>query len=461
MIVRAVMEPHPPVAVKEIGRGEEKKIEKTLASYHEASKFIAACHPDTVIITSPHATMYSDYFMISSGKRAYGDFANYHAPQVSFDIPYDEELTCELNAYLKRINFPGGTEYDRDRMLDQGTMVPLYFLLQEMPHVRIVRIGISGLPLTKHYELGMHIAAVAEKLGRRIAWIASGDLAHCEKEDGPYGYHPEGPQYDQRIMKDMGKAEFMNLLAYDPAFLEKAMECGHRSFCILAGALDRTAVTSKVLSHEATLGVGYGFVEYTANGKDDSRNFLDQFREKEEQKIEAQKKKEDPYVQLARRSLETYIREHHRIHVPEDLPAEMLQQKAGVFVSIHENGELRGCIGTICPTQMNIAAEIIANAISASTRDPRFTPIEEKELPYLHISADVLGEIENISSPKELDVRRYGVICSKGDRRGLLLPNLEGVDTVEEQIRIACHKGDIDPEEEGIQMQRFEVVRHV
>lgn len=139
----------------------------------------------------------------------------------------------------------------------------------------------------------------------------------------------------------------------------------------------------------------------------------------------------------------------------------MLQQKAGVFVSIHENGELRGCIGTICPTQMNIAAEIIANAISASTRDPRFTPIEEKELPYLHISADVLGEIENISSPKELDVRRYGVICSKGDRRGLLLPNLEGVDTVEEQIRIACHKGDIDPEEEGIQMQRFEVVRHV
>ncbi len=137
----------------------------------------------------------------------------------------------------------------------------------------------------------------------------------------------------------------------------------------------------------------------------------------------------------------------------------MYERQAGAFVSIKENGKLRGCIGTIQAVQDSIAEEIINNAISASSRDPRFLPIEFWELDKLTITVDVLGETERIDSPDKLDVQRYGVIVTKGYKRGLLLPNLEGVDTVEEQIAIAKNKAGI-AEKENVELERFEVVRH-
>lgn len=169
--------------------------------------------------------------------------------------------------------------------------------------------------------------------------------------------------------------------------------------------------------------------------------------------------REDDYVQLARRTIETYVRTGQKIKVPEGLPREMYEQRAGAFVSIKEQGLLRGCIGTIQAVYPSVAAEIIENAISASTRDPRFYPIEPEELDKLTISVDVLGDTEEIASPAELDVKRYGVIVTRGGRRGLLLPNLEGVDTVEEQIAIAKQKAGIAAHEE-VKLERFEVVRH-
>ena len=146
--------------------------------------------------------------------------------------------------------------------------------------------------------------------------------------------------------------------------------------------------------------------------------------------------------------------------MPQDLPAELTSKRAGAFVSIHEHGRLRGCIGTIAPVQDCLAQEIIDNAVSASTRDPRFDPIRADELAWLEISVDVLGDPEPISSPKELDVKRYGVIVTKGRKRGLLLPDLDGVDTVEQQISIAKSKAGIAEWDSNVQLQRFEVVRH-
>jgi len=167
---------------------------------------------------------------------------------------------------------------------------------------------------------------------------------------------------------------------------------------------------------------------------------------------------EHPLVQLARRTIEKFVRDGEVISPPSDLTPEM-KQRAGVFVSLHKKGALRGCIGTIEPAQPNVAQEIIHNAINAATRDPRFPPVRPDEFADLEISTDVLSEPEMISSLDELDPVRYGVIVEKGYRRGLLLPNLEGVDTVEEQIDIALRKAWINKDEE-YEIQRFEVVRY-
>ncbi len=224
---------------------------------------------------------------------------------------------------------------------------------------------------------------------------------------------------------------------------------------IMAGALDATAVEATVLSHEDVTGVGYGICTFYPQGPDEQRHFLDRYLQKWSHEMS-----QDAYVNLARKSLESYILRGETISVPSDLPAEMLETRAGAFVSIHKFGKLRGCIGTILPTEKNVAKEIIENAISASTRDPRFDPVEADELKWLEINVDVLSEPEDIASAAELDVKKYGVIVTNGMRRGLLLPDLDGVDTVEEQINIAKQKAGIYPDE-PVSLQRFEVIRHV
>ena len=144
----------------------------------------------------------------------------------------------------------------------------------------------------------------------------------------------------------------------------------------------------------------------------------------------------------------------------EPLSAAMRETRAGVFVSIHKNGALRGCIGTISPVCENVAEEIIRNAVSAGAHDPRFPAVREAELPYLSYSVDVLGEAEPVKDTGELDAKRYGVIVTKGRKRGLLLPDLNGVDTVEDQLRIARQKAGIREDDADVEVERFLVTRH-
>lgn len=170
----------------------------------------------------------------------------------------------------------------------------------------------------------------------------------------------------------------------------------------------------------------------------------------------------DEYVKLAVNTIHSYIKDR-RIYQPGpgELPAEMLIRRAGAFVSIHKGDALRGCIGTLGPVRDNVAEEIISNAISASTRDPRFPAITEDELPDLTINVDVLTEPEPIASKEELDVKRYGIIVRKGRRTGVLLPDLEGVDTVDYQVNAAKMKAGIRTDDEDVELYRFEVVRHI
>ncbi len=165
-----------------------------------------------------------------------------------------------------------------------------------------------------------------------------------------------------------------------------------------------------------------------------------------------------PLVKLAKDTIETFTLNGKTVELPQPLPAEMAET-AGTFVSIKKKGELRGCIGTFQPTTENLAAEVIQNAISASTRDPRFPPVTSDELDDLEYSVDVLSAPEKVKSKKELDPKKFGVIVISGTKKGLLLPDLEGVDTVDDQISIASAKAGIYMGDE-IELYSFEVRRH-
>ena len=458
-VIGAFIVPHPPIILPEVGRGEEKKIRKTADSYREIARRIKVLAPDTIVLTSPHSVMYVDYFHISPGDGASGDMRQFRAPQVTVTAQYDTEFVGALAGKAEANGIAAGTQGERSTALDHGTMLPLLFINQEYTEYKLVRIGLSGLPTADHYRLGMTIAETAEALGRRIVLIASGDLSHKTREDGPYGYAEEGVRFDREITEAMAAGDFMKFLAFSPEFTEKAAECGLRSCVIMAGALDGMDVEAELLSYEGTLGVGYGVASFLPKGSDPNRRYLDKYLELEKARLNKIKDSEDAYVRLARYSVEHYITKGRQARLPDGLPPELLSKRAGVFVSLKKHGELRGCIGTISPVTGSVAGEILRNAVSACSEDPRFDRVRPDELPDLIYDVDVLSPPEPIMSEEQLDVKRYGVIVSSGRRRGLLLPDLAGVDTVQRQIAIARQKAGIKPDE-PVSLERFEVVRH-
>lgn len=457
----AIIVPHPPIILPEIGKGEERRIDATSEAYMKAAGFIRDLNPQTIVITSPHTVLYADYFHVSPGQAAGGDFSRFGVPGVTVKTEYDTAFIEELSALAAEESFPAGTLGERDPSLtsDHGTMVPLYFLAKAgVTDAKIVRIGLSGLNPEMHYKLGLLIKRTAEKLGTRTVILASGDMSHKLKEDGPYGFAKEGPILDAKLQEIFRDADFLSLMELSPDLRDAAAECGVGSFQIMAGALDGTELDAELLSYEGPFGVGYGVATFRVVGHNNSNDVLNEYLEATRIAAEERRAAEDSFVRLARASLESYIRNHRLLKRPAVLDPALTNDRAGTFVSLKKNGRLRGCIGTIEPTQPDIADEIIRNAVSAGTADPRFPAVTEDELDELVYSVDVLGKAEP-AGMEDLDAEKYGVIVTSGRRRGLLLPNLEGVDTPEQQISIALQKAGIAPNE-SFDIERFEVVRH-
>lgn len=458
-VLAAFIVPHPPIILPEVGKGEETRIQSTINSYKQVAQEIKGLDPDLIVITSPHANLHADWFEVSRGANALGNLKRFGVQTVETSVNYDHSFVDELIKQASLSKFPARTSKNIREELDHGTLIPLAFIQAEIPNVKIVRIGLSSLPFTDHYRLGQLIARTSDVLQKKIVVVASGDLSHKLTFEGPYGYVKEGPIFDKKVTDSMKNGDFIQFLKLDPEFCEKAAECGLRSFIIMAGTLDRKAVSSALLSYEGPFGVGYAVASFYVVSNDDQRDFLNQYSAQHKIERDLQKANEDIYVQLARYSVETYVRTGIQAQLPSDLPFELLHNRAGVFVSLHKFDELRGCVGTIVPTKRSIADEINSNGILACSEDHRFPPVHLDELDDIDYSVDVLGKSEPIKSKKELDVHRYGVIVSDGYRRGLLLPDLEGVDTVEQQVSIALRKAGLNYDE-PYELERFEVVRH-
>ncbi|WP_407313431.1 AmmeMemoRadiSam system protein A [Desulfosporosinus sp. SB140] len=416
-LVYTVFVPHPPIVVPEIGGQEVQKCQVTLEAYREIARRLVQANIETIILVSPHAPLTKEGITLFTEEKLTGNFAQFGVRSLTFAWINDLAITTQFQKYLDRV-------VPIRESIDHGSLVPLYFLQEAGWKGKIVLVG---MPLEHPEEYGAQIGQILEKMPIRTALVASGDLSHRLKEDGPYGYDPAGLKFDQAVYKNLQRD--VRKLSHLPIDLvENAAECGYRSLRLALAAKEGAP---EVLSYEGPFGVGY---------------------------LVADLYHSSPLPLWARQCLQAHL-QHKKLGPGDFSKTSEFFERRGCFVTLKQHGELRGCIGTTEPWQTNLALEIQHNAIAAGTEDPRFWPVEIEDLETLCFTVDVLGELEKISGPEELDPWRYGVVVRKGGRSGLLLPHLEGVDTVSEQISIAKQKAGI-PSGDDADLWRFEVVRH-
>lgn len=452
--------PHPPLIIPQVGKGQEKQIRKTIDSCESVGREIDKSGIDTIIVITPHGTVFRDAVALMEVETLKGDFGKFGAAQVSFDLKIDLSLTREIIKEAQKVhiaavalNRENAGAYDVSLELDHGAAVPLSFV-KNLNEFEIVHITYGMLSPIELYSFGMAIEKACQKTGTQTAVIASGDLSHRLTKDGPYPYSPYGASFDSRLMELLEQGDFKGLFNLDKAMIREAGECGLRSLYILAGTLDGKAVKAEVLSYEGPFGVGYGVARFKVS---EGRSIFDDIKNPGRESHAKRLDQGTAYTRLARRNIENWFRTGKSLAVKDIKDKELLSDRKGVFVSLKLAGELRGCIGTIEAVTGSVGEEILNNSLSAAFEDPRFSPLREDELYQVDISVDLLYPAEKCSF-KDLDPENYGVIVTSGRKRGLLLPMLEGVDSSEEQVSIALQKAGIR-KNEAYEIERFRVER--
>lgn len=463
-IIGSYLMPHPPIIIPDIGKGEEHKIEDTITSCNTVGKEIAQLKPETIIVITPHGTMFSDAVAISHEDEIHGDFRNFRAVNVKMDLEIDTQFNERLILNCHDNDIPAGlvdsdtlSRYGHEFTLDHGAMVPLYFVNKYYTDYKLVHITYSMIGEINLYRFGMAVNETAKELNRKCVIIASGDLSHKLKDEGPYSYSPYGEKFDNTFLNNLKNGDIHSVFTMDKKMINEAGQCGLNSVYIMLGAHNAEKLKGDLLSYEGPFGVGYGVMKFNSAGTESS--LLDSLIKDKEERYKKKLNSNNSYTKLARENLMYYYSQGTKITDLSNIPEELLNKKSGVFVSLKKFGALRGCIGTILPVTDSISQEIINNSISAAMNDPRFPAVQEEELCDIDISVDVLTTPVK-ATKEELNPKRYGVIVSKGYKKGLLLPDLEGIDTVEKQLEIACDKGEIDYLSDDYNIEKFEVIRY-
>lgn len=398
---------HAPIVLPEVAGEEAARCTRTTRAMREVAERATRAKPRRLVLVSPHSPRWRDRFGAWRGRHR-GDLAVFRAPQLAVDLPDAPEVAERL-----------GLPEVRGAALDHGAMVPLAFLWAA---------GWRGPTaiLSVPWE-----ADEAEDLGRRIAAlegttavIASGDMSHRLLPGAPSGYHPRAREFDHAFVRALQAQDWAAAVAAEPRELaaEDVVDSTR-----LAMAAAGAPLNAEVLSYEGPWGVGYT------------------------EAILADP--QPPLYAMARIAVRETLLGRPRPHFPGGPAA------GGVFVSMHHGEELRGCVGSITARFERLHDEVVASAIAA-LNDGRMAPPTLDELPDLRFEVSRLSPLEPVAGPEDLDPRRYGVVVSRGGRRGLLLPDLKGVDTVEAQLSIARRKAGIGPGE-SVDLYRFTVEKEV
>jgi len=371
---------------------------------------------DTFVILGPNHTGMGKALSIMT-------VGSWETPLGSIEV--DTELAGQIltdSRYLE--------EDDKAHQYEHSIEVQIPFLQYFSKDFRIVPVAFSYHSPAAYKDIGRAIARAVKDTEKGVVIIASSDMTHYEPQES-------ARQKDNKAIEAILDLDEDELLRRVDEF--GISMCGYAPTVALITAAKALGATRAELVRYQTSGdvtgdyssvVGYAAIII---------------------------KGMSPLAKLAKMAVETYVRDGE-ILKPEELTAEM-KERAGVFVSIHKLGNLRGCIGTFEPDTENVAEETIANAVSSATRDPRFSPISPGELKDLDYNVDVLTTPEPVEGKDQLNPKEYGVIVESGLRRGLLLPDLEGVDSVDYQISICRQKAGILPDE-PVKLYRFQVKRY-
>jgi protein-L-isoaspartate(D-aspartate) O-methyltransferase len=443
-ISRAVLMCHAPIVIPAIGRERAAQCARTTDAMRHAATRLVTGAPDVLVVISPHAPRDRARWGICAASSLAGDFARFGAPEVGARFAGAPAAAGALAhaahaANLATWSLPGDG-------LDHGSLVPLYFVHEAGWRGATLLIALPYPGTGSEAAMGRAVRNAAESRGERWAILASGDMSHRLLPDAPAGFHPRARDFDARFRDAVAAGDLRTACAVDEDLREIAAEDVVDSCAVAAGAVDFDATGHEVIAYEGPFGVGYlEAVLFDAGATDADTAQRDRAR------AEAPPRE---LLRVARDAIAAHL--HGRTYRPPWLD-EPWSKSRGVFVTLRtSDGALRGCIGHIDPVHATLADEVASVAVSSAMRDTRFAPVRPDELDSLAIELSVLAPPEHVGDLAALDPERYGVIVSQGERRGVLLPAIEGVTDAHHQIRIAAQKDGIALDA-PFDLERFEV----
>lgn len=429
---------HAPIVIPTIGGERAEECRETTNAMREAARALVEHGPEVLVLISPHSPRDRVSWGISEAQALHGSFARFgHGRvQVSVKGAPDASRTLALIAAERGL----ATHMLAPDQLDHGALVPLYFVREAGFEGSVLLIALPYPDAGTEVAFGEAIEAAARARGERWAVLASGDMSHRLTPDAPAGFDPVGRKFDQEFVSHLRRGDVRAAIELPRELVARAGEDVVQSTAVAAGAIGFDTRGLRLLGYEGPFGVGYC-----------------------EALLHAETSQHAPpraLVDIALAAIDATLREVAFTPPPLSAPWERARP---VFVTLRSpDGTLRGCIGRTLPLARTLAEEVADCAVSAATRDPRVPPITSNELDALQVEVSVLRPAERVDSRAELDPRTYGVVVTYGPRRGVLLPAIEGVDTVDDQLRIVLRKAGISSDA-PYRIERFavdKVARH-
>lgn len=429
---------HAPIVIPAVAGSRGVACAKTTEAMAKVARELVAHEPDVIVVISPHAPRAAHGWAVVHDEEIAGTFARFGRPDVGLKLPGAPHAARGLSRVAAQHGLM--VESARGDELDHGALVPLMFVAEAGFQGRTLVVSLPQHGTEQEERLGHLIAQASASSGERWAILASGDMSHRLSGDAPAGFHPRAKEFDLTFVRNLRQGDLRAATTVESKLLSLVAEDVVQTTRVAAAAVDYVPRGLTVYSYEGPFGVGY----------------CEALLFSERAKLHTVDVDAPPLalLDIAHEAI-AHALSGVRYVVPQlDAPWE---SPHAVFVTLRSpDGELRGCIGRTEPAFRTLALEVADCAVAAATRDHRMTPVQSSELARLGIEISVLEPPEEVEGPASLDPKRYGVVVSQGEQRGVLLPEVEGVDTVEDQLRIAMRKGEISAHA-PYRLQRFRV----